>query len=282
MKCLRPVFSCAVFILIAAGLCGCFPGNDNHQDEERDPHFQRGRDLVNSQEFKAAAEEFEKALETNPRSAAAHYELGCLCDAKINDYAAAIYHYERLLLLAPASPRAPLVRERIRGCKLELAGTEFPLPNSQNLQREVYALTEENRLLKQQLDEARNHPGANPSPLPAAAAAQLSRPFASNPVPNLNAALTPGLAPNLNLHPNPPPAPSPVLPAASTLANAAGAARGPAAAPDAAHPRTYVIQPKDSIYSVATRYGLKTSAVLAANPNISPTHLRVGQSLNLP
>ena len=154
---------------MAAGLCGCFPGNDNHQDEERDPHFQRGRDLVNSQEFKAAAEEFEKALETNPRSAAAHYELGCLCDAKLNDYAAAIYHYERLLLLAPDSPRAPLVRERIRGCKLELAGTEFPLPNSQNLQREVYALTEENRLLKQQLDEARSHPGASLSPLPAAA-----------------------------------------------------------------------------------------------------------------
>jgi LysM repeat protein len=51
---------------------------------------------------------------------------------------------------------------------------------------------------------------------------------------------------------------------------------------DAAHPRTYVIQANDNIYSVATRYGLKASAVLAANPNISPTHLHVGQSLNLP
>jgi tetratricopeptide (TPR) repeat protein len=199
MKCLRPILFCAVFILVAAGVCGCFPGNDNHQDEERDPHFQRGRDLVNSQEFKSAAEEFEKALETNPRSAAAHYELGCLCDARLSDYAAAIYHYERLLLLDTNSPRAPLVRERIRGCKLKLAETEFPLPNSQNLQTEVYALTEKNRLLERQLDEARSHPGANLSPLPAPA--QPSGTLANNPTP----------APNLT------PSPSPVLPAAPTL-----------------------------------------------------------------
>jgi tetratricopeptide (TPR) repeat protein len=284
MKGLRPVFSCAVFMWIAAGLCGCFPGNDNHQDEERDPHFQRGRDLVNSQEFKAAADEFEKALETNPRSAAAHYELGCLCDAKLNDYAAAIYHYERLLQLTPDSPRAPLVRERIRGCKLELAGTEFPLPNSQNLQREVYALTEENRLLKQQLDEARSHPGASlsplptPAPAPAPPSAQPVRALANNPIP----ASVPNLNPNLNLNPNPAPAPPPVLSSAATLGNAAVPPRGSPAGAAASHPRTYVIQPNDSVYSVATRYGLRTSAVLAANPNVSPTHLRVGQSLNLP
>ncbi len=299
MKCLRPVFLRAVFILIAVGLCGCFPGNDNHQDEERDPHFQRGRDLVNSQEFKAAAEEFEKALETNPRSAAAHYELGCLCDGKLNDYAAAIYHYERLLAITPDSPRAPLVRERIRGCKLELAGTEFPLPNSQNLQREVYALTEENRLLKQQLDEARNHPGGNLPAPPAqsprsavakdaggAASANLSpppaqslHPLANNPIPA--PALNPAPNPNLNLL-TPNPTSNSVLASAPTPANAATPPRVSSAAAEAAHPRTYVLQPKDTIYSVAARYGLKASAVLAANPSVIPTKLRVGSNLNLP
>jgi tetratricopeptide (TPR) repeat protein len=264
MRCLRPVLLRAVFIIAAAGLCGCFPANDNHQDEDRDPHFQRARDLVNSQEFKAAAEEFEKALDTNPRSAAAHFELGCLCDTKLNDYAAAIYHYERFLVLAPDSQRAGPVRERIRGCKLELAGTEFPLPNSQNLQREVYALTEENRLLKQQLDEARSHAVANPAPAPAPLPAplQTSRVAAINPIP----------APNPNLNPNPNPSPS---------TNSQSAIRNPQSA-DAFHPRTYVVQPRDSVYSIAARYGLKPGAVLAANPNLSPTHLRIGQSLNLP
>jgi tetratricopeptide (TPR) repeat protein len=248
--------------LVAAGVCGCFPGNDNHQDEERDPHFQRGRDLVKSQEFKAAAAEFEKALDTNPRSAAAHYEMGCLCDGQINDYAAAIYHYERLLLLDPNSLRAPLVRERIRGCKLKLAETEFPLPNSQNLQSQVYALTEENRLLKRQLDEARSHPGAGLSPLPAPAPPPGTVAGSPIPAPATNAA--------------------PVQTAGSTQGAGAVAARVPPVATDTSHPRIYVVQAKDNIYSVATRYGLKVSAVLAANPNISPTHLRVGQSLNLP
>jgi LysM repeat protein len=272
MKCLRPVFCCAVFILVAAGVCGCFPGNENHQDEERDPHFQRGRDLVNCQEYKAAAEEFEKALESNPRSAAAHYELGCLCDNNIKDYAAAIYHYERLLALLPDYPRAALVRERIRGCKLELAGTEFPLPNSQNLQREVFALTEENRLLKQQLDEARNHPGAtaSASPLPAPAPAQPLRLAANNPIPVT--------VPNPNLNPS---TSTPTSAHSAEAATPQSAIRNPQSG-NASHPRTYVVQPRDSIYSVAARYGLKAGDVLAANPSVSPTHLRIGQNLNLP
>jgi len=98
--------------------------------------------------------------------------------------------------------------------------------------------------------------------------------LANNPIPNSKV----NLDPNLNLNPNP----APVLPVASTPGNAAVPPRVSPAGADASHPRTYVIQPKDSIYSVATRYGLKASAVLAANTNVSPTHLRIGQSLNLP
>ncbi|MGD1086192.1 MAG: hypothetical protein ABSA47_15765, partial [Verrucomicrobiota bacterium] len=73
MKCLRPIFFSAVCMLLAAGLSGCFPSGDNSLDEEKDPHYQRGMDLINSQEYKAAVDEFERALETNPRSASAHY-----------------------------------------------------------------------------------------------------------------------------------------------------------------------------------------------------------------
>ncbi|MGA3181971.1 MAG: LysM peptidoglycan-binding domain-containing protein [Verrucomicrobiota bacterium] len=247
MRCLRPILFSAVFILVTAGLTGCFPSSDNNLDEEKDPHFQRGRDLVNSQEFKAAVDEFEKALETNPRSAAAHYELGCLEDNKTEDYAAAIYHYQRYLALAPKSPRAQRVMDRIRGCKLELASTEFALPNSQSLQQEVETLTQKNLLLQEQLDAARN-----------AAAASAVLPS--------------------------PPAPPAQIPANPVLPRAFAPAQPPPvpAVADAARPRVYVIQSHDTITSIATRYGLKPSLVLAANPNIDPTRLRIGQSLNLP
>jgi LysM repeat protein len=143
------------FILLSLAICGngCIPG-DSRVDEEKDPHFQRGSSLASGQDFKGAVSEFEKALENNPRSAAAHFELGCLYDTKLNDYAAAIYHFECYLQLQPNSERAKSldVRERIRGCKRELAGAEFPLPNNQNLQREVDKLTVENLALRQQLE----------------------------------------------------------------------------------------------------------------------------------
>jgi len=156
---LRAIGHCAILFLLMNCLGGCFQG-ENHPDEEKDPHFQRGRNLASSQDFKGAALEFETALDTNPRSAAAHFELGWLYDTKLNDYAAAIYHYNRHLLLQPDSERAALVKERIRGCKQELANIEFPLPNSRNLQREVDRLNAENLSLKQQLEALRNHPAA--------------------------------------------------------------------------------------------------------------------------
>jgi LysM repeat protein len=151
-----------------------------------------------------------------------------------------------------------------------LAETECPLPNSQNLQREVYALTEENRLLKRQLDEARSRPGGGlaplPAPAPTPASAQVSGTLASNTAPG---SLVPG-------------ATNAVAASASTTAGGTASARGAAAGTEASHPRVYVVQAKDSIYSVASRYGLKASAVLAANPDVNPNRLRIGQSLNLP
>ncbi len=147
---LRLMAKLAGLLALVVCLSGCIPG-DSRVDEEQDPHFQRGINLVNSQDFAGAVEEFETALETNPRSAAAHFQLGCLYDTKVNDSAAAIYHYQKFLLLEPQSERAPLVQQRIRLCKQELANTEFPLPNSQNLQRELDRLTVENASLRQQL-----------------------------------------------------------------------------------------------------------------------------------
>jgi tetratricopeptide (TPR) repeat protein len=159
----RVIARFAGVLALAVCLGGCIPG-DSHADEEKDPHFQRGRNLSNSQDYKGAAEEYEKALETNPRSAAAHFELGCLYESKLNDCAAAIYHYERHLQLCPDSDRAQLVRQHIRGCKQELANSEFPLPNSQNLQRELDRVTAENLALKQQLAALQRQPQARPAP----------------------------------------------------------------------------------------------------------------------
>jgi tetratricopeptide (TPR) repeat protein len=234
----RVMANWVLVLWLALGCGGCIPGGA-HVDEEKDPHFQRGRSLVNSQDFKGAVEEFEEAVETNPRSAAAHFELGWLYENKVNNFAAAIYHYQRYLQLQPDSDRAHAidVQERIRGCKQQLANTEFPLPNSQNLQREVDRLTAENLLLRQQLDGMRSEAAAQAN----AAPPRVEAVAAAVPV---------------------------AVPAPVRLA--------------AAHGRFHIVKGRETMSSIAAQYGVKTSAVLGANPQVNPRRLRIGERLNLP
>lgn len=44
---------------------------------------------------------------------------------------------------------------------------------------------------------------------------------------------------------------------------------------------THVVKEGDTFYSIARRYGLSTDALQAANPQVKPTALRPGQTLNL-
>src|SRR6188474_2765693 len=94
----RPrLFSSALTALVAlsaAAWSGCTPVASTQLEEEREPHFLEGKSRVNALDYKGAIESFEKALDVNPRSASAHFELGWLLDEKEPDPAAAIYHYQ--------------------------------------------------------------------------------------------------------------------------------------------------------------------------------------------
>jgi len=62
-------------------------------------------------QYKAAEGEFLKALETDPKDAATHYNLAILYDDDLKDKAKARQHYERFLELAPGDKDAARVRE---------------------------------------------------------------------------------------------------------------------------------------------------------------------------
>lgn len=95
-------------------------------------------------------------------------------------------------------------------------------------------------------------------------------------------AANPTLSP-LNLHvgsqmvipaataPVPAPVPVPVIPAPPTTTS-----------PPAATPGTYIIKPGDTFNLVAQKYNISLDAILAANPNVIPTSLQVGQVINIP
>ena len=117
-------------------LCGCESGPQSQADEQKEPHFLEGRSRVNAMDYSGAIESFAEALEVNPRSASAHFELGWLYEQKNPDAAAAIYHYEKYLKLRADAVNGETIRQRVQGLKQILAETTSPLPPSA-LQREL-------------------------------------------------------------------------------------------------------------------------------------------------
>ncbi len=242
---------------------GCLPSSSNPLEEQREPHFLTGKSRVNSLDYEGAVEAFEKSLEVNPRSASAHFELGLLYENNEQDFAAAIYHFDRFLKLRPTSEYAEIVKQRIIACKQELAKSVSLGPLSQSMQRDLERLTDENRDLKQKLEawQAYNTANGGRSFVPTNPPTQLKTqpyipPQKSDPVAHTVS-----------------PKPTPVPTSATTP-------KPPKSG--AILTRNYAIKPGETPASIARKYGIKLDALLAANPGINPKHLKAGQTLTIP
>ena len=237
--------------LLCLSLTGCFLSGENQLDEQKEPHFLTGKKRMNSMDYKGAVEAFEKALEANPRSASAHFELALLFEQKENDYAAAIYHYERFLRLRPQSDYAKPVAERINTCKQEMAKTVSIGPVSQAMQRDLErlrTLETENAELRRKLAyyEGRSQAATNVVPSPptsnySSSASQVSR-------------------------------------GTSVQSNLTSTARQPATTTM----KTHSVKSAETPTVIAKKYGVSVSALMAANPGVDAKRLRPGQTLNIP
>jgi LysM repeat protein len=248
--------SCAAGVLLALMAGGCFPSGDSPLDEQKEPHFITGKNLATQMDFQGAIDAFEKALEVNPHSASAHFELAWLYEnkAQVPDYAAAIYHYDRFLKLSSKTDKADLVRAHINSCKMELAKTVSAF-SPWNGQHDLENLMLENKNLKAQL--AQYQAAANRSPAPAPQ--PMSQPV-PQPVP-IHATSAPHPTETVRSTPQPPGSSRPVA--------SVGA-------------RTHTIKSGENPSVIAREYGISVAALMAANPQVRPTHLQVGQSLNIP
>jgi LysM repeat protein len=247
---------CAAGILLILGMTGCFPSGDSPLDEQKEPHFLTGKSLATQMDYQGAIDSFEKALEVNPRSASAHFELAWLYEnkAQIPDPAAAIYHYDRFLKLCPKSDKADLARAHINSCKLDLVKTVSSfavLPPT--AQHDMENLLLENKNLKAQLTQYQSAPANRPQPVVVA-----PTPVAPQPV-------------------SAPTHVEAIRPAASNITLAyAGRTSTPAAS------RTHVVKSGEFPSTIARQYGISVASLMAANPQAKATHLQVGQTLNIP
>jgi tetratricopeptide (TPR) repeat protein len=243
--------------IVAAGVAlnGCSSSDQSQLDEEKEPHFVLGKGRVNAMDYQGAIEAFEQSLETNPHSAAAHFELGCLYDEKVPDPAAAIFHYGQYLKLCPNAENAEVIQQRIYSCKQRLAKDVLPLPSAPAAQQQLENYAEQNRQLQDEVTKWRAY-------------------YASQLAAAKTNALTPGNA-------TPQPTPAQTAQAVSVPSGSANATR-PAGPATSARPRTHTVAAGETAVGIARKYGVKLSALEEANPDMNPTRIRVGQVLNIP
>ncbi|HEX3857228.1 MAG TPA: LysM peptidoglycan-binding domain-containing protein [Verrucomicrobiae bacterium] len=240
----RVIFS--VFAVCLGGaLNGCDPSDQNGADDEKEPHFILGQNRVNAMDYSGAVEAFEESLEANPHSAQAHYQLAMLYGEKENNPAAAIYHYQQYLRFDPKAPNADIVNQHIIACKQQLAADVLQLPSSSAAQQQLQQLADKNRQLQDEVDKWRAY-----------YASQTAK---------TNLPPTPG---NIALQPV-----KTVITQQPTVSNPN---------PAVARPRTHTVVANETPAAIARKFGVSLNALLAANPSLQPTHMRVGQIINLP
>ncbi|HEY5911277.1 MAG TPA: LysM peptidoglycan-binding domain-containing protein [Verrucomicrobiae bacterium] len=251
------IFRGALAALAALALSGCVPSAQSQADEEKEPHFMAGKKRVSTLDYSGAIESFEKALEINPRSAAAHFELGWLFDQRETDPAAAIYHYQSYLKLRPDAGNGLVVKQRIMTCKQELARNVSLGPLTERQQREFEQVLDENKKLggevkrlNDELERWKTYAAGlagNPNQ-PGAAAARIRAPATPSTFTNFGAPTTPS-------GPTNPPVPA---------------------------TKTHTVKAGETPTAIAKKYGLKVEVLLTANPRVDARRLKVGQVLVIP
>ena len=248
---------------------GCWPPGPSPLDEQKDPYFIVGSNRVRGRDFKGAIEAFTHSLENNPRSSAAHFELAILNEQHEKDFPAAIYHYQRFLAIQPNSDKAEIVRQRMDGCKQEIAKSSLMLIAPPSQLREIEALKESLQKLALERDDLRKQL--------AAAQARAGRDFvnpSNAPVaPPKPAAKPPGTPPGSTL-PTPTPSPSP--------GSATPSQTSTPKPTEAAGRRTHTVKSGETPGGIAKQHGVPVASLLNANPGLDPKRMRIGQSLNLP
>lgn len=255
---------CGLLLVIGLGFSGCDQSGEDRVDEQKNPYFLAGKERVAERDYKGAIEAFEKAIEGNPRSPQAHFELGMLYEhsEKEEDYVSAMYHYQQAIKLRPNDYPADNARQRITFCKREVVKAESLAPVAQNLMRELDRLKEENRLLRARLEPASTQPAGRTPILPRAPANRQEIMGPASPIP-LRTSNGPA-----NVLRNPP-----------RLSSQDRITPLPPLAPAA---RTHTVKSGDTPYSIARQYHLKLEALMSANPAIDPKRLKIDQIIAIP
>jgi hypothetical protein len=285
-KC-APLGRLFLLLFLAFSLIGCSQFKRGTVSEEKDPHYLEGKRRGASMDWDGAIESFERALQSNPTNAAAHFELGVLYDQRKNDFGAAIHHYQRHLKLRPESPRADMANTYIVACKRELAKSVSYALVPRDIQQDLERYARTNALQRQQIDALQAELARRPRYVTNYVTNSYMIPEFD---PRNSARLTQPatmVPPVAMVEPEPAPAVVEPTPAPRTTArtpppsNHGQPARANPARQPAPAGKTHRVRPGDTLEVVARRHGVSVRALKAANPS-ARNGARAGQVLVIP
>ncbi len=256
----------AIALFLPLVLCGCFPPQERKLEENKNPYFLEAKARVKARDYRGAIDAFEKALEVNPQSALAHYELGVLYeqhgDQKESDYISAMFHYQQVLKLR-ADGRYPHdnAKVRIASCKQELVKSESLAPVYYAMERELLKLREENQLLRKQAESFQ---------------AQIAAANRPAPQPSVNAnveSISANSSGTLVAKSDPPVSRVPTRSSSDSRVTPL---------PPFGSSRVHVVKDGDTAASIARFYRVRLDSLLRANPSLDPKKMHAGQTLKVP
>lgn len=292
---------------------GCDLLRRGETDERREANFQAGYNQALQGLNDDAIRSYQRALDSNPRSALAHRELGFLLRDKKHDYVTAVYHLRRCQeILASRNDRDakdPTIDDAIRQAQLQLAIEFSSQIGQQQTQSRTDELKRRNAELEATVQRLTQQLAANAS----AQAAFANSPGILKPLPT-NTAVQPSAPiqnlasnPGANSNPNPSSnsgesARQPIRSAPLQLGGSSSGSKGQTGASSGKHgttaspsggstgtssnaskgPKTHTIRSGETPASIARAHGITPQQLMSANRGIDAKRLRVGQTLNLP
>ena len=301
------LFPCLLvaFFLVSPGVfTGCSQFKRAGLNDEKDPHYLEGQRRAAGKDWDGAIGSYERALQSNPKNAAAHRELGIINYEVRNDYPAAIYHYQRYLKLDPNSSVGQIIRSHIEYSKRAIARTGGITPGDREVQFHLERMNATNEFLRKRIDFLEDQIARGPmyvtnyvtqyvrfpefqpgtSRILTRPAELVRAPAVAQPEPEPEAASEPPA----RMEPQPRRDPPPVARETRREPPPRNTGRGAQAnnnrseeTTGQSRTKTHRVRPGETTAILARNYGVSVSALRAANPGIA-RGVRAGQVIKIP
>jgi len=260
-----------LLLVFCFAFSGCQPMSVARVDEEREAYYMDAKEKLFAGDYEEAAIGFERALEVNPKNAAAHLELGLLHYEHLHNYVSAIYHFRKMLELRPDHLMAGQIKDHLTRCEMDFASSIHLGPLNQNTETRIRNLVE----TKEDLEEKVQSLEGQLRQMRSVLAAQSNDLKTAQENAGQRRQTVGSVIGNERTKQLSKPAVERVSAIESSQTDLTPVSTTPTY-------RKHMVRANDSFYKLSRKYGVTPKAIADVNPGIDSTKLQIGQVLNIP